>query len=173
MNKLIGVGVRAGIVVAMTLGSGVQAANLEGTWVLQDADNTQAKLDAAVEDVVKEINFFIRALARPVLEKETQICNTWLLATDATQFLWQCDESPPGELALSANKSEMMSDDGRLIHGTLQQSEDRVATILESDRGKRTNVWQIVSDNEMRYTTTLESDKIPKPLTWTLTYHKQ
>jgi hypothetical protein len=76
----------------------------------------------------------------------------------------------PGELALTANKSEMMSDDGRLITGTLQQSDNRMVTILESDRGKRTNVWQMVSDMELQYTTTLESDKIPKPLTWTLTY---
>lgn len=165
MKKLIGVGV-----LSVLLSSGVQALSLEGAWRLQDADNTQAKLDAAVEDVVKEINFFIRALARPVLEKETQICNTWLLATDATQFLWQCDDNPPGELALSANNTEMMSDDGRLITGTLQKTDDRISTILASDRGTRTNVWQIVSDNEMHYTTTLDSDKIPKPLTWTLTY---
>lgn len=165
MNKLIGVGV-----LSVLISSGAQALSLEGAWSLQDADNTQVKLDAAVEDVVKEINFFIRALARPVLEKETQICNTWLLATDTTQFLWQCDDNPPGELALNANSSEMMSDDGRLILGTLQKTDNRISTILESDRGKRTNVWEIVSENEMHYTTTLESDKIPKPLTWTLTY---
>ncbi|MFQ3187202.1 hypothetical protein [Marinomonas primoryensis] len=165
MNKLIGVGV-----LSVLISSGAQALSLEGAWSLQDADNTQVKLDAAVEDVVKEINFFIRALARPVLEKETQICNTWLLATDTTQFLWQCDDNPPGELTFNANSSEMMSDDGRLILGTLQKTDNRISTILESDRGKRTNVWQIVSENEMHYTTTLESDKIPKPLTWTLTY---
>ena len=155
----------------MTLaGHTMAATNVAGIWHLQDSANTQATLDAAVEDVVKEINFFIRALARPVLQKETQICNTWVLATNETHFLWQCDENIPGELLLTANKSETMSDDGRLISGTLAQTEQQIITILESDRGKRTNVWAKVNDNVMHYTTTLESDKIPKPLTWTLTY---
>jgi len=66
VNRLIGVGV-----LSVALSSGVQAAgvDLDGQWVLQDADSTQAKLDVAVENVAQEMNFFIRALARPVLKK--------------------------------------------------------------------------------------------------------
>lgn len=149
----------------------VMASNgVTGIWHLQDSNNTQATLDSAVEDVVAEMNFFIRPLARPVLKKETQICSTWMLATDEANFVWQCDDKTPGELALTANKMETMSDDGRLITGTLRHESEQIVTILESDRGKRTNVWKLVNDKEMKYTTTLESEKLPKPLTWTLTY---
>ncbi len=146
------------------------SAPVEGTWYLQDKENTQAKLDKAVEESAKKINFFIRALARPVLEKEAKICETWGLSSNDTHFIWQCGDNEASELVLSANKSKTLSDDGREILGTLKRTEEATVVVLESDRGKRTNEWIMVNDNELEYTATLESSKLPKPLSWTLTY---
>jgi len=146
------------------------ASPIEGTWYLQDKANTQAKLDMAVEESAKKINFFIRALARPVLEKEAKICETWALSSDDTNFIWQCGDKKASELVLSANKSKTLSDDGREILGSLERSEERIVVVLESDRGKRTNKWVMRNENELEYSATLESSKLPKPLTWTLTY---
>ncbi|EAQ64880.1 hypothetical protein MED121_10969 [Marinomonas sp. MED121] len=143
---------------------------LSGVWTLQDSNNTQETLDSAIEGVVQEMNFLFRAIGRTVLKRETHVCHSWMLATTDESFLWQCDEIPANELALSANQTETMSDDGRLITGSYKEGDRYVATILESERGKRTNLWRMVSENELEYTTTLESDKIPKPLTWKLTY---
>ena len=168
VNKFIGVGV-----IAMMLGSGVQASNLDGKWVLQDADNTQTKLDEAVENVAQEMNFFIRALARPVLKKQTQVCQQWLLSQTANQFQWQCDSEEVDTISLSASGEVIKKDEeGVEISGTYQETETSVVVVLESERGIRTNTWQSVSDNELIYTVKLESEKLPTPLTWTLTYKK-
>jgi hypothetical protein len=149
---------------------GMASADLSGVWKLQDANDTQGTLDSAIEGVVQEMNFLIRGIGRSVLKRETHVCDSWMLATTDESFLWQCDEIPANELALSANRTETMSDDGRLITGSYKEGDRYVATILESERGIRTNLWRQVNDNELEYTTTLESDKMPKPLTWKLKY---
>jgi hypothetical protein len=171
VNKLIGVGV-----LSVALSSGVQAAGVDlgGKWILQDADSTQAKLDVAVENVAQEMNFFIRALARPVLKKQTQICNLWLLGLQEIQFQWQCDDAEADTISVTA-KSELIKVDEEdvEIFGTYQQTNDSVVVILESERGKRTNTWKQVGENELLFTVKLESEKLPTPLTWSLTYKKQ
>ena len=172
MKKLIGVG----IVAAMALSSGVQASGdvLAGKWVLQDADSTQAKLDEAVENVAQEMNFFIRALARPVLKKQTQICQQWTLGWQTEQFQWQCDDAKADNIPLTANGEVIKKDEEDIeISGTYQQTADSVVVILESERGKRTNTWKQVSDDELLFTVKLESEKLPTPLTWSLSYKKE
>ena len=169
MNKLIGVSV-----LSMVVSSGVQALSLEGTWRLQDADNTQAKLDEAVENVAQEMNFFIRALARPVLQKQTQVCQQWVLGWQTERFQWQCDAFDADTIPVNASGEVIKKDEeGVEISGTYQQTTDAVILVLESERGKRTNTWQQVSDNELLFTVKLESEKLPTPLTWSLSYQKQ
>ncbi|MFD1382846.1 hypothetical protein ACFQ45_05695 [Rhodanobacter aciditrophus] len=142
---------------------------LDGDWQLQQAGNTQATLEAAVDSVVKEMNFFIRGLARGALEKETVVCQQWQLQSDAQQFTWQCDDQDPVTLNLSG-ETLLKGDDDREIRGTFQYADGRIETTLASERGVRTNVWQLTENGEVSYTATLVSEKLPKPLTWTLTY---
>jgi hypothetical protein len=165
-----------GIVAAMALSSGVQASGdvLAGKWMLQDADSTQAKLDEAVENVAQEMNFFIRALARPVLKKQTQICQQWTLGWQTEQFQWQCDSEEVDNIPLAAHGEVIKKDEeGVEISGTYQQTNDAVVVVLESERGKRTNTWKQVGENELLFTVKLESEKLPTPLTWSLNYRKQ
>ncbi|MBJ7536473.1 hypothetical protein I8J31_02125 [Marinomonas sp. C1424] len=159
---------------ALSISMNAAAADIDGVWHLQNADNTQAQLDEAVESVVKEMNFFIRALARPVLKKQTQICQDWKLSSTPDQFMWQCDDIEADTISVTAQGEVIKVDDEEIeIMGTFKETSDSVITILESERGIRTNTWQQVSDNELLYTTKLESEKLPKPLTWTLSYKKQ
>ncbi|AEF56455.1 hypothetical protein [Marinomonas posidonica] len=168
MKKLIAMGVFAAV-----LTSGAQAASLEGRWQLQDAANTQAKLDEAVENVVQEMNFFIRALARPVLEKQTQICQQWLLAKQASEFSWQCDQQEADNIPLTAQGEVFKTDEeGLEISGTFSETDQAIVVIVESERGIRTNTWLQTADNELKYTVKLESEKLPTPLTWSLIYRR-
>lgn len=177
MNKLIGgVGVCTGIVAVMVLSTGAQASDddLAGKWILQDAGSTQATLDEAVENVAQEMNFFIRALARPVLKEQTQICQQWILGWQAEQFQWQCDSAEVDSMPLAAQGDVFKRDEeGVDISGTYQRTTDAVVLVLESERGKRTNTWKQVSDNELLFSVKLESEKLPTPLTWSLSYKKE
>lgn len=172
MKRLIGVG----IVAAMAFSSVTQASGnvLAGKWMLQDADSTQAKLDEAVENVAQEMNFFIRALARPVLKKQTHICQQWTLGWQAEKFQWQCDSAEVDSMPVAAQGDVFKQDEeGIEISGTYQQTTDAVVLVLESERGKRTNTWKQVGDNELLFTVKLESEKLPTPLTWSLSYKKE
>jgi len=152
------------------LSSGVFAAPVDGQWYLQDAGSTQAKLEGAVDSVAKEMNFFVRMIARPILEKETKICHQWQLSTQTKQWQWQCDSNDIETIPLGANRVKTQGDDDRDIFSTLHQTANQVEVIQESERGKRTNTWKMLDANTLEYTATLESEKLPKPLTWTLTY---
>lgn len=150
------------------------SADVSGTWKLVNAGNTQAQLEEAVERVAQEMNFFIRALARPVLREQTQVCQQWQLDLNSQTFLWQCDDNDADELSLSAAGEAYKVDEEKVeIFGTFQSTNDSVITVLESERGKRTSIWQKVSDGELLYTVKLESEKLPTPLTWTLNYIKE
>ena len=168
MKKLIITGA-----LLMALSSGTFASQIDGKWYLQDADSTQAKLDAAVDSVAKEMNFFVRMVARPILKKETKICHEWQLSTQAKQWQWQCDKETAETIPLGANRYETKGDDDRNIFSTIHQTAKKVEVVLESERGKRTNTWKMIDANTLEYTAKLESEKLPKPLTWTLIYsHK-
>jgi len=160
--------------VMLAVSANAVAADFNGTWQLQDANNTQAKLDEAVESVAKEMNFFIRALARPALKKQTQICNQWLLQSVDNQFQWQCDNDDMLVIPMTAQGEFLRKDEeGVEISGTFQRSDDSVVTILQSERGIRTNTWKMVGSNELHYSVKLESEKLPKPMTWMLSYKRE
>ncbi|MBR7889606.1 hypothetical protein J9B83_11705 [Marinomonas sp. A79] len=174
MSQLVKVSL-ASAVMGVSLSASVQAneLNLAGQWQLQNAENTQATLEAAVQTVAKEMNFFIRALAKPVLRKQTQICDQWRLGWQNTTFHWQCDDAEVDAVPVLAQRDWIKTDEeGVDILGTYQQGANSVVVIVESERGKRTNTWQRLGDNELRYTAKLESEKLPTPLTWTLTYKR-
>lgn len=150
--------------------SAVADVNLEGVWQVQDAENTQETLDTAVEEVVQEMNFFIRKIARNKLKEQAQVCNTWNFATLNSNFSWQCNQDEIFELASAAKDQSVTKEDGSVFTGTISRGENYIATILTGEKGVRTNMWKKVSENEMLYTATIESEKLPQPLTWTLVY---
>lgn len=167
LNKFICVGV-----IATGLSLGAQASNLEGKWVLQEVDNAQTKLDEAVESVTQKMNYFIRGLARSALKKQTQVCQQWLLSQTENQFHWQCDNAEVDTISFSASGEVIKEDEGVDVLGTYQQTESAIVVVLESEKGKRTNTWQSVSNNELTYTVKIESRKLPTPLIWSLIYKK-
>ncbi|MEC8483832.1 MAG: hypothetical protein VXY99_08425, partial [Pseudomonadota bacterium] len=63
----------------------------------------------------------------------------------------------------------LKGDDGRDIRATFTQLGDSVSVTLRSERGVRTHQWQRQADGVM-YRSILESEKLPKPLEWSLQY---
>jgi len=167
--------VKKSIIPALIIGTSLSMSvaadvNLEGVWQVQGAENTQATLDTAVEEVVQEMNFFIRKIARSKLKEQAQVCNTWNFTTLNSNFSWQCNQDEIFELATAAKDQSVTKEDGTVFTGTIDRGENYIATILTGEKGIRTNMWKKISENEMQYTATIESEKLPQPLTWTLNY---
>nr|WP_264194008.1 hypothetical protein [Marinomonas algarum] len=157
----------------MTVAAQQNPPDVTGKWQLQNADQTQATLEVAVNKVAKEMNFFIRALAKPVLREQTQICDQWQLDWQKAQFQWQCDDTETEVVPMIAQGEKIKTDDeGVDIFATYQHTADSVVVILTSERGKRTNTWQRLNDQRLLYTAKLESEKLPTPLTWSLNYRR-
>ncbi|ADZ93260.1 hypothetical protein [Marinomonas mediterranea] len=147
---------------------------IEGAWQLSQAGDISKQLENAVEEVVSDMNFFVRSFARPVLKKETKVCQTWQILLDSKTVLWQCDDESASELPANALRYETKAEDDkdRTIYNTVQFDEKSLTIELASERGTRTNYWLLTDPNTLEYTATLESEKLPKPLTWTLTYKR-
>lgn len=154
------------------IGSACAASPVQGTWQLQNAEAAPAALTKAIDSVVKEMNFFVRSIARSRLEEQAVTCLQWTLADVAQGFQWQCDDKAPMVVAYEG-ETALKGDDGRDIKGSFSQSGQSVTTSLSSERGLRTNQWQLGADgNSLTYTATLTSEKLPKPFTWTFNYKK-
>ncbi|TDO97557.1 hypothetical protein [Marinomonas balearica] len=150
------------------------ASPIEGVWQLNQEGDISKQLERSVDEVVADMNFFVRSFARPILKKETKVCDTWQILLDSKTVLWQCGDESAQELPANALRYETKAEDDkdRTIYNTVQFDEKSLTIELASDRGTRTNYWLLTDPNTLEYTATLESEKLPKPLTWTLTYKR-
>lgn len=165
-NKIIALLLAAG------LSSGVYAQSpVVGTWQLEDSSSAQGVIDEAIDGVVKEMNFFIRSIARSRLEKEAQVCQQWQLGDAQQMFQWQCDQQPSWQIMATADATDLKGDDGRDITAQYVGTDNSRQATLLSERGERIHQWQQEGDR-MLYHATIVSEKLPKPLEWTLVYKK-
>ena len=143
---------------------------LTGGWQIHDMNLASSSTSEAIEKVVKEMNFFVRSIARSRLEEEAQVCQRWSLLLTEQTFKWQCADGPQWTVNTHSN-TKLKGDDGREIQASFSQVGDRVSVTLQSERGTRTHSWE-ERGNEMKYFSTLMSEKLPKPLEWSLDYQR-
>ena len=160
---------------ALILGLGVSInamanTELNGDWQIQDADTAAKGTVEAIEGVVKEMNFFVRGIARSRLEEETQLCQQWSLTLAEQIFTWQCAAGAQWTVSTHSD-TELKGDDGRAIHASVKQIGQDVSVTLRSERGTRTHIWEQQGDTVI-YRSILESEKLPKPLEWSLKYQR-
>ena len=141
---------------------------LTGNWQIANMDQASKDTAVAIEGVVKEMNFFVRGIARSRLEEEAQVCPEWRIKRSEQSFSWQCEDGAMWTVDTQGGPA-LKGDDGRDIRATFTQLGDSVSVTLRSERGVRTHQWLRQADGVM-YRSILESEKLPKPLEWSLQY---
>lgn len=146
--------------------------HLSGTWGVQDLKNAPIVVDAAVKKVSDKMNFATRLLNKSLLDNLNRSCAVWKLNLTETDFFWECYGHKAEKMAVTAHKLELGTEEGGKVINTFQAGDNQVATMVESEDIKRKNIWHLVSDSHMEYTTIIESVHLPEPITWTLLYKR-
>lgn len=163
-------------IVALLLATGLSSAVyaesvVSGTWQLENPASAQGVIDDAIDGVVKEMNFFVRGIARSRLEDEATVCRQWTLTESAETFAFQCAQQPSWQMAVSASPTNLKGEDGRDITAQYEATGTSRQATLASERGERRHQWER-QDERLIYRATIVSEKLPKPLQWTLVYEK-
>lgn len=159
------------LVVSLGLSVNVLAdTGLTGSWQIQDMNQVSNNTAEAIDGVVKEMNFFVRSIARSRLQDESQVCQQWSLLLTEETFKWQCADGPQWTVN-TQTQTDLKGDDGRDITASFNQTDQRVSVTLQSERGTRIHTWE-QQGNGLSYSSVLKSDKLPKPLEWSLEYQR-
>lgn len=148
------------------------SAALKGVWHLQDRKNASHLLESAIDNAVEGMGFFVRKKGRAVLEEETEICHTWVLASTRRDFVWQCDSDVAERLSFKAKNLKTTNADNEVVTSTYVAGEKSVSITMESKWGKSIYSWSLIRDNYIEHTTVIERKGIPKPIKWTLIYSR-
>lgn len=161
-----------GLVVMMFCLPAKASAALKGVWHLQDRKNAHVSLEAAIDNAVKGMNYFVRRKGRSILESETQLCYTLTLATTRKNFVWQCDSQKASRISVRANRQTSKNSEQGQIKSTYRHGKRFASITVESKLATYTYSWSIIGKRHLEYTTTIQYKNIPRPLKWTLIYSK-
>lgn len=137
-----------------------------GSWTYAGGESEREKMEATVDDIVSDMNLFIRPIARSRLKKE---CKPWKKL--------QIERTGDG-VAVTTELGTLTSPLGRPVK---QKTDDGLITIdrevrdgvlfekLSSEGGSRTNEYRSLT-NGIRVKSTINAPQLPRPVNFTYTY---
>ena len=143
------------------------------TFVLDgDAKPQQKALEAAIEDTIDDMNFITRPIARGKLKKSNSLFKKiTLVVTEDTV-----------EIQLDSRKSIRTKSDGKDVTKwkrdvgdefkiTQKREADHITQIYKGEDGSKVVDYNLSSDHKkLTMIIQVKSNKLPKPLTYTLRY---
>lgn len=128
---------------------------------------TKEQLKETIEQASKEFNFMIRKIAVSRLKKVTSPYETIFFKVEGDTVIFERDgadriEGKIGGPAVTWLKDYQVTFE-RLADGRIKQS-------FVAEDGTRENVYRIKEDGTLEIEVTIKTDKLKKPLTFTLIY---
>jgi hypothetical protein len=138
-----------------------------GTWTLASAPDIPGAIDAAVKDM----NFVIRPIARGRLRKTNPSYQRVSLARNGGEFVFQYEQRAPQHMPADGAAVPWKREDGEVFRISARQDGEDLVQRFQAEDGERTNVFHVdPATRTLRLTVTVASGKLPRPLTYTLSY---
>ena len=138
-----------------------------GNWTLVSAPD----LPKVIEEATASMNFVVRPIARGRLKKTNDAYKRIQINRTGAEISIQYDERKPQHMPGNGQAVAWKREDGEdfLISARLEH-EDLIQTYKAED-GERSNVFHLdPKTGTLTVAVTIKSGKLPKPLTYTLTY---
>lgn len=148
-----------------------------GVW-RRTADDAAARraVDAAIEQTVNAMNFFVRGIARGQLRDNTPLNGRIdLLFRDDGRITVMFDGDRARRYTTTPGRtSRMRTPDGDGMRVTQRLRDDgRLEQVFETDQGTRWNVYQSTGDGQMRVEATTQGMMMPQPMYFTFDYRRE
>lgn len=142
-----------------------------GTWRYNgSAASGQRIIERQVERTVAPMNIFIRAIAAGRLRGKNQLVRRIEInvANDNARIVF--DGSRTYRTGLGQWRNHTF--DGDQLRVQIRERNGSLVQLFRSDGGSRRNIYSILPDGNMRLQVTVQSDQLPRDMTYRLTYRR-
>lgn len=131
-------------------------------------DKERKARDAAIDDVVGDMNVLVRGIARDRLKEANVIAERVVVARDGDRLTISLDgRRYTAAIGGPAVKAKSVTGDEVSLRYAVRG--DRIEQIFVGDQGGRTNTFRL-TDDKMVVHVRVHSEKLPKDLVYTLSY---
>lgn len=140
--------------------------------VVDPPERVQATVDAAVDKAASQFGIF-RGIARRKMAGGATWCRSYTLSPDPSSIGWQCDDKPRFEVPRDRlGKSRTLEiGDGQIEARVDVQGQD-IHAWFGGEEGGRRQVFRFEGDDTLVCDVSVESPKLPEPMTWTIRYRR-
>lgn len=163
-----------GLALLATTAAPAQSQNpsLDGTYSYVEADSDPIK--PAIEQVIADMNFITRPIARGRLTKTNAPYQTLSLRESAGQVTIVTDQRAPIVSPSDGSPIKWTREDGEVFDVTTRWAGGALEQTFIADDGQRKNVYSLAADgNTLEMHVTVTSPRLELPLTYTLRYRRQ
>lgn len=138
-----------------------------GTWKLGSAPD----LSAIIEKCTEEMSFIKRPIARGRLKKLNPAYQRVVIARNGAEFAIQFDERQPIRVPSDGKAIPWTREDGEKFMVSVKAGADALTQHYQGEDGERSNLFRVDGAGKaLSLEVTVKSQKLPKPLVYTLSY---
>jgi hypothetical protein len=138
-----------------------------GTWTLATAPD----LTQVIEGATASMNFVTRPIARGRLKKTNEAYKRIQIAKAGAEITIQYEGRLAQHMAADGQASKWKREDGEEFMISARLDKDDLIQTYKAEDGERSNVFHFdPKTGTLSLSVTVKSGKLPKPLTYTLTY---
>ena len=153
--------------VLATLTLAAQDSALNGTWTQSRADDVAA----AIENVVADMNFIKRPIARKKLIRLNPVYKKTIIAISGSGVTVKFDDRDVIPMPPGGKPGPWTREDGDKFMVAAQVTKDQMIQTFKNDEGERTNIFKLSADGKsLTMNATIKSPQLSKPLTYSISF---
>lgn len=159
------------LVLALPAGARAQAPSIQGTFVY-DASASD-NVNQAIETAISRMNFVIRPIARGRLKKTNQPYHRIAISHTNSEISVKTDNRAPIVTPANGTPKDWTREDGEKLKVSTEWENGKIVQTFRAEDGQRINTYSVSPDGSvLSMLVTIRSEKLPKPLTYTLRYRR-
>jgi hypothetical protein len=149
-------------------------ARFDGTWVgVVSPAEARRTIDAAIEQAVSAMNYFVRPVARPMIRDNTPVnLEIELRFREANNIYVRFDDRANYTTPLGRTR-RVQTPEGDAMRVTQRFRGETLEQVFQTDQGTRWNVFTSIGENRIRMDATTQGEMMPQPMHFALTYRRQ
>ena len=162
------------VAVGLPLGESAEAQpqELQGTYVLDGAASDN--IDEVIEQVVKDMNFVRRPLARQRLQGTTKPSQHLEITYTGADVTITTDGNSSVRTPADGKAVEWTRGDGEKVMVTTTHDARTMTRVFRADDGERSNAYRLESDpSTLTMRVVLTSPQLPEPVAYKLVYKRR
>ncbi len=136
------------------------------------AGKTSAIREDAIDRSAMSVNWFFRGFARNRLREVTTACKAYRLVIDAPKFEVYCEGKQVFRWTMGQTGT-WTTETGDVVDVDLSYDESSYTLVFDSPGGSKTFNYAYLGNDRLRVTQTIESSRLPTPVSYSLEYTKK